>query len=130
MYSYCAWVFRFDIERSPNWNLNLRPSLLRGRSTIWDYHELHCVESVQLQSFFWFAFSGIRSEYGKIRTRKNSIVGHFSHSANEAWYNHAGSRNYKSPTFKAWLIAFGESKPHLQLIFHISSISTLAQPYH
>ena len=30
------------------------------------------VKSVQIRSFFW-------SEYGKIRTRKKSIFGHFSH---------------------------------------------------
>ena len=31
----------------------------------------HCVKSVQIRSFFW-------SEYRKIRTRKNSVFGHFS----------------------------------------------------
>ena len=30
--------------------------------------------------FFWSEFSGIRTEYRKIRTRKNSVFGHFSHS--------------------------------------------------
>ena len=34
----------------------------------------HCVKSVQIRSFFW-------SEYRKIRTRKNSVSGHFSRSA-------------------------------------------------
>ena len=41
----------------------------------------HCVKSVQIRSFFRSAFSRIQSEYGKIRTRKNSVFGHFSHSA-------------------------------------------------
>ena len=40
----------------------------------------HCVKSVQIRSFFWPVFSGIRTEYRKIRTRKNSIFGFFSHS--------------------------------------------------
>ena len=31
--------------------------------------------------FFWSVFSCIQSEYRKIRTRKNSVYGHFSHSA-------------------------------------------------
>ena len=31
----------------------------------------HCVKSVQIRSFFW-------SKYGKIRTRRNSVVGYFS----------------------------------------------------
>ena len=54
---------------------------------------VHCVKSVQILSFFWSVFSCIRTEYGdlplnlriqykyrKIRTRKNSIFGHFSRS--------------------------------------------------
>ena len=51
----------------------------------------HCVKCVQIRSFFWFVFSGIwtengvslriQSEFGKIRTRKNSAFGHFSRSA-------------------------------------------------
>ena len=56
---------------------------------------LHCVKSVQIQSYFWSVFSRIRTEYGeilrispysvqmpgeygKIRTRNNSVFGHFS----------------------------------------------------
>ena len=42
---------------------------------------LHCVKSVQIRSFFWSVFSYIRTEGRKIRTRKNSVFGHFSHSA-------------------------------------------------
>ena len=38
----------------------------------------HCVKNVQKRSFFWSLFSfRIQSEYRKIRTRKNSIFGHF-----------------------------------------------------
>ena len=33
------------------------------------------IKSVQIRSFFW-------SEYSKIRTRKNSVFGHFSRSGN------------------------------------------------
>ena len=53
----------------------------------------HWVKSVQRQSFFWSVFSCfglnkeiysvnllIQSEYRKIRTKKNSVFGHFSHS--------------------------------------------------
>ena len=50
----------------------------------------HCVKIVQIGSFFWSVFSRIRTEYGeidriqskcgKIRTRKNSVLGHFSRS--------------------------------------------------
>ena len=64
----------------------------------------HCLKSVQIRSFFWSVFSRIRTEYGemfcispysvrmrslhiqsecgKIRTRKNSVFGHISHSVN------------------------------------------------
>ena len=41
----------------------------------------HCVKSVRIQIFFWAVFSCIQSEYRKIRTRNNSIFGHFSRSA-------------------------------------------------
>ena len=34
--------------------------------------------SVQTQSFFWYIFSCIRTEYRKIRTRKKFVFGHFS----------------------------------------------------
>ena len=46
-----------------------------------------CVKSVQIRSYFWTVFSctwpeyrntGIQSEYRKIRTRNNSVFGHFS----------------------------------------------------
>ena len=51
----------------------------------------HCVKSVQIRSFFWSIFYRIRTEYGetlrislysfgKIRTRKYSVFGHFSRS--------------------------------------------------
>ena len=38
---------------------------------------LHCVKSVQIRSFFWSVFFRTRAEYGKIRTRENSVLGHF-----------------------------------------------------
>ena len=47
------------------------------------YFGVHCVKSVQIRSFFWSVFSRIhriQSKYGKIRTRKNSVFGHFSHN--------------------------------------------------
>ena len=53
----------------------------------------HCVKSVQIRWFFWFVFSRIRTEYGKIlrispysvrmrenTNQKNSVFGHISHS--------------------------------------------------
>ena len=36
------------------------------------------MKSVQIRSFFWPEFSCIRTEYRKIRTRKNCVFGHFS----------------------------------------------------
>ena len=40
----------------------------------------HCVKSVQIRNIVWSVFSRIRTEYRKIRTRKNSVFRHFSRS--------------------------------------------------
>ena len=42
-------------------------------------HNMHCVKSVQLQSFFWSLFSCIRTvtEYRKIRTKKTPSLDTF-----------------------------------------------------
>ena len=45
---------------------------------------IHCVKSVQIQSFFWSVFSCIRTEHRKIRTRRKSVFEHFSRS-NYEW---------------------------------------------
>ena len=58
---------------------------------IFTWKNLHSVKSVQIRSFFWSVFSRIQTEYeeilvslciqsecGKIWTRKNSVLGHFS----------------------------------------------------
>ena len=36
------------------------------------------MKSVQIWSFPWSLLSRIRTEYGKIRTRENTVFGHFS----------------------------------------------------
>ena len=55
-----------------------------------------CVKSVEIRNFFSSVISGIQTEYGdfpysteygKIRTRKNSAFGHFSHSGFHAMSN-------------------------------------------
>ena len=52
----------------------------------WAFRNLHnscfqknCVKSVQIRSFYWSFVSSIQTGNGKIRTRKNSVFGHFSH---------------------------------------------------
>ena len=70
------------------------PATSSSLITPFDSCNLHCVKSIQIQSYFWFAFSCIRIEYRryfvslriqseckKIRTRNNSVFGHFSRSA-------------------------------------------------
>ena len=60
-----------------------------------NYKHEHFAKSVQIRSFFWSVFSvfglntdiyavnlRIQSECGKIRTRQNSIFGHFIRSGN------------------------------------------------
>ena len=41
---------------------------------------IHCVECVQIRSYFWSVFSCIRTEYRKTQTRNNSVFGNFSRS--------------------------------------------------
>ena len=55
----------------------------------------HCVKSVQIQSYFWSAYSCIRTEYRKISTRNNSlnVFRHFSRSVNVA-FNDSVSTDY------------------------------------
>ena len=69
----------------------------------------HCVKSVQIRSFFWPAFSRIRTEYGeilsrriqsecgKMRIRKNSVFEHFSRN-DTTWYFSDIFRKYRKGT--------------------------------
>ena len=68
-----------SIKAVPAENYYLQTFLIWWLKTSLD---LHCVESVQIQSYFWFVFSCIRTECRKIRTRNNSVFGHFSRSVN------------------------------------------------
>ena len=61
---------------------NVDPSHLKSFKQSEDIIE-HCMKSVQIRSFSWSVFSRFRTEYGKIKTRKNSVFGHFSHSVKE-----------------------------------------------
>ena len=58
----------------------------------------HCVKIAQMRSYFWSVFSCIQTEYGDlfcesriqseyrdIRTRNNSVFGHFSRSVSVPW---------------------------------------------
>ena len=40
----------------------------------------NCMKSIQIRSYFWRVFSCIQSEFSKIWTRNNSVLGHFSRS--------------------------------------------------
>ena len=55
---------------------SVTPNSLHTDKNALDYY----VKILQIYSFFWSVFSRIQSKYGKIRTRKNSVIGHFSHS--------------------------------------------------
>ena len=54
----------------------------------------HCVKSIQVRSFFSSVFSRGWTEYGKIRTRKNSVSGHFLRSNCKQTHGHKGRRTY------------------------------------
>ena len=62
---------------SDKWKLNFYPRA-EFYSQILYLDQLHGGKSVQIQSYFWSVFSCIRTEYRKIRTRNNSVFGHFS----------------------------------------------------
>ena len=93
----CNMTMRVD-----KWEVFKRvPSKICGRQPLKNlrWYGLHCVKSVQIQSFFWSVFSCIRTEcfvylriqsdWGKIQTRKNSVLGQFSRSENHVpiWAN-------------------------------------------
>ena len=63
-------------------NLNIYQKNSRKKHTFYQflfcYWTRHCVKSVQIRSYFWSVFSCIRTEYRKMRTRNNSVFGHFS----------------------------------------------------
>ena len=88
-----------SLQMTTQWSLNVSfPSKLSAENSGTD----HCVKGVQIRSFFWSIFSRIRTEHerhlvslriqyecGKIRTRKNPVFGHISHSGREcAWFSH------------------------------------------
>ena len=74
------WIKSFSLV---DWlwicSLNYKISLFRSKK-LSCHNSLHCVKSVQIRSYFWSVFSCIQSKYRKIRTRNNSIFGHFSRS--------------------------------------------------
>ena len=52
-------------------------NVMRRVKLIFRCRMLYCVKSVPKRIFFWSVFSLVRTEYGKIRSRKNSVFGHF-----------------------------------------------------
>ena len=65
--------------QSPSRQCSISIALQRVRKDL-TVCQMHCAKNVQIRSFFWSIFSCIRTEYRKIRTRKNSIFGLFSRS--------------------------------------------------
>ena len=63
------------------------------------------MKSVQIRFYFWSVFFCIQSEYRKIRTRKNSVFGHFSHSDR----NSLIARSIQNPIKhqKRWMVISG-----------------------
>ena len=90
-----------------------------------NFNTKHCVKSVIIRSFFWSAFSRIWTEYfvslciqydcGKIRTRKQSVFGHFSRSENyvlfEPIWGHSNrfqKQSFVDNTFKKFINSTGK----------------------
>ena len=73
---FCCSVFINGVGQMYSWELllNFASSVRRIQVN----KLLHCVKSAQIRSYFWSVFSCIRTEYRKIRTRNNSVFGHYS----------------------------------------------------
>ena len=98
----------------------------------------HCMKSVQIRSFFWSVFPvfglnaeiygvnlRIQCEYRKIRTRKNSVFGHFlrsvSHSILFSRHNRLKKIGYSDKKSKKKNhLSFGNGNQKLNLCFFIS----------
>ena len=67
-----------------SWLLNQREEPVYYLYFIYNFYStnvcLPCLKSVQIRGYFWSLFSCARTEYRKIRTRNNSVFGHFSGS--------------------------------------------------
>ena len=62
----------------------------------------HCMKSVRIRSCFWSVFSYIRTEYRKIRTKNNSVFGHFSCSVMHLKYCNFGLPNNSFLRWVKW----------------------------
>ena len=75
------------LNQKSNWHISSVASVLIIKSQLYPSNVYlfisHCVKNVQMWSFFWSVFSCIQSDYRKIRTRKNSVLGHFSCSVSQ-----------------------------------------------
>ena len=75
----------------------------------------NCVKSVQIRSYFWSVFSNIQSEYRKIRSRSNSVFGHFSRLT-------MISANWSAITNKIFLITLAQNSS-----FKVSPFSKITE---
>ena len=87
--------------------LNFRISRLMENDISAKCISVLCIRSVQIRSYFWSVFScfglnteiyfvdlHIQSEYRKIRTRNNSVFGHFSRSGGSKNSFHSKTQRY------------------------------------
>ena len=85
-FSYLYFYFLFISQKQPSRQGTGFP--MQGfQLQIYWVAPRHCVNSVQIRSYFWSVFSCIQSEYRKIRTRNNSVFGHFSRSVDSAFHS-------------------------------------------
>ena len=81
-YFYWDAIFKLYPTKSNEWFTNPWYGYcihLVVKLVIQGFRENHCVKSVQIRSFFWSVFSCIR-------TRKDSVFGHFSRSEDFGGY--------------------------------------------
>ena len=80
----------------------------------------HCMKSVQIQSFFCFVFSYVRTEYREIRTRKNSVFRQFSSSNLDQ--KNTRRKSWKN-TFITYAYIFTANVPILKLLLFFPGLT-------
>ena len=95
---------------------------------------MYCVKSVQIPSNFWSVFSYIQSEYRKIRTRNNSVFGHFTQ-----WWTNLNPFMLNVPILyplffsekrmKQWNVSFAPINSFVPNITFLYTLKTINENY-
>ena len=116
----------------------------------YNFPPLHCVKSIQIRSFsgpyfpvfelntaIYFVNLGIQSEYREIRTRKNSVLGHFSRRVSIKFCIYIGKFHFTILSFQpdkieAWHYFLRKSfleEYGFRFSFNFSFVNTKPRPF-